>query len=148
MSNKNWTFPEYFLTTNSDCHIVTTTTHKSLRGPRAAMIFYKKGDVKGPNGMYSSLTTHFIESYLLVLGEIYDLEKRVNFAVFPTLQGGPHEHQIAAIAVCLKEAMTPEFKQYAKDVKTNMQELVKALKGLVRCYIWSFEIDVWCLIFN
>ena len=64
---------------SSDCHIVTTTTHKSLRGPRAAMIFYRKGDVKGPNGV------------------VYDLEKRVNFAVFPTLQGGPHENQIGYI---------------------------------------------------
>lgn len=45
-----------------------------------------------------------------------DLEKRVNFAVFPTMQGGPHEHQIAAVAVALKEVASPEFKAYAKQV--------------------------------
>jgi glycine hydroxymethyltransferase len=95
-----------------DCHIVTTTTHKSLRGPRAAMIFFRKGETKGPNGV------------------AYDLEKRVNFAVFPTMQGGPHENQIGAIAVALKEVMADDFKAYAKQVKSNMQALVKALIDL------------------
>lgn len=71
--------------------VVTTTTHKSLRGPRAGMIFYKK---------------HF--------------ETAINMAVFPGLQGGPHEHQIAGVATQLKEVMTPEFKEYSKQVKSNM----------------------------
>jgi len=73
------------------------------------MIFYRKGEVKGPGGI------------------VYDLDKRVNFAVFPTMQGGPHENQIGAIAVALGEVMTPEYKQYAKQVKANMQALVKEL---------------------
>jgi len=74
------------------------------------MIFFRKGELK-------------------VGDRTYDLEKRVNFAVFPTLQGGPHENQIAAIAVALHEVMSPEFKQYAIQVKANMQALCQALVG-------------------
>jgi len=70
--------------------VVTTTTHKSLRGPRAGMIFFKK-----------------------------QYEQAINQAVFPALQGGPHEHQIAGIATQLKEVMTPAFVQYSKHVKAN-----------------------------
>ncbi|CAN1334283.1 Serine hydroxymethyltransferase 4 [Linum perenne] len=81
------------------CDIVTTTTHKSLRGPRAGMIFYRKG--------------HF--------------EDRVNFSVFPSLQGGPHNHQIGALAVALKQAMSPAFKAYAKQVKANAVAVGKYL---------------------
>ncbi|OQS00929.1 serine hydroxymethyltransferase 1, mitochondrial precursor [Thraustotheca clavata] len=83
------------------CDVVTTTTHKSLRGPRAGMIFYRK--------------------------DARSFENKINQAVFPALQGGPHEHQIAAIATQLKEVMTPEFKQYAKQVKANCRALAKAL---------------------
>ncbi|KAF0711686.1 hypothetical protein As57867_005127, partial [Aphanomyces stellatus] len=79
------------------CDIVTTTTHKSLRGPRAGMIFYRK-DARG-------------------------FENKINQAVFPGLQGGPHEHQIAAIATQLKEVMTPEFKQYVVQLKANCKAL-------------------------
>jgi glycine hydroxymethyltransferase len=49
-------------------------------------------------------------------GAAYDLEDRINFAVFPSLQGGPHNHQIAALAVALKHAASPQFKAYAKQV--------------------------------
>jgi len=83
------------------CDIVTTTTHKSLRGPRAGMIFYRKDERK--------------------------FEARINNAVFPALQGGPHEHQIAAIATQLKEVATPEFKEYAKQVIANARALAAAL---------------------
>jgi glycine hydroxymethyltransferase len=83
------------------CDVVTTTTHKSLRGPRAGMIFFKK-DERG-------------------------FEKKINAAVFPALQGGPHEHQIAAIATQLKEVATPEFKEYSKAVRTNAKALGEAL---------------------
>jgi glycine hydroxymethyltransferase len=71
--------------------IVTTTTHKSLRGPRSGMIFYRK-DARG-------------------------FEEKINWAVFPALQGGPHEHQIAAVATQLKDVMSPEFKEYAAQVR-------------------------------
>lgn len=83
------------------CDIVTTTTHKSLRGPRAGMIFYKK-----------------------------QFEDRINNAVFPALQGGPHQNQIAGVATQLKEASTPEFKSYCNQVKKNAKILANTLMDL------------------
>jgi glycine hydroxymethyltransferase len=95
--------------------VVTTTTHKSLRGPRGAMIFYRKGvrkvDKKG------------VET-------LYDLEEKINFAVFPGLQGGPHNHTIAALATALKQAASPEFKAYQQQVMKNSAHLAKVLQGL------------------
>jgi len=82
--------------------IVTTTTHKSLRGPRAGVIFYRK-DARG-------------------------FEAKINAAVFPGLQGGPHVHQIAGIATQLKEVATPEFKAYAAQVRANAVALADQLK--------------------
>ena len=80
-------------------HIVTTTTHKTLRGPRGGMI----------------------------LTDDEALAKRINSAVFPGLQGGPLEHVIAAKAVALGEAMTPAFKDYARQVVANAKALAGAL---------------------
>jgi glycine hydroxymethyltransferase len=57
----------------------------------------------------------------------YDFESKIDFAVFPSLQGGPHNHQIAALAVALKHAATDDFKKYAKQVKANAGALAKAL---------------------
>lgn len=95
--------------------VVTTTTHKSLRGPRGAMIFYRKGqkgvDKKGTPVMY-------------------DMEDKINFAVFPGLQGGPHNHTIGALATCLKQAASPEFVQYQKQVLTNASRLADELMSL------------------
>lgn len=71
--------------------IVTTTTHKTLRGVRAGLIFYRKGTKKCPK------TGKDIP---------YDLESKINFAVFPQLQGGPHMHAIAGVAVALKQVNT------------------------------------------
>ena len=84
--------------------IVTTTTHKTLRGPRGAMIFVRK--------------------------DARELDKKIDKAVFPGLQGGPHENQIAATAVALKEASTPAFKKYAKQVVRNAQVLATELSRL------------------
>lgn len=56
---------------------------------------------------------------------MYDIEKKINEAVFPGLQGGPHNHQIAAVAVALKQANTPAFKEYAKLTLANAQVLAK-----------------------
>jgi len=94
------------------CDIVTTTTHKTLRGPRAGVIFFRKGVRK-----------------VTKAGEIlYDLEDKINEAVFPGLQGGPQNNAIAGIATALKQAMTPEFKAYQQQVVKNAQTLAKALQ--------------------
>lgn len=92
------------------CDIVTTTTHKTLRGPRSGMIFFRRGVRKLKNGKE----------------EKYDLERRINEAVFPGLQGGPHNHQIAGVAVALQQAARPEFKAYQQQVVKNAQAMCKA----------------------
>merc|ERR1712000_176731 len=95
---------------NSD--IVTTTTHKSLRGPRGAMIFFRKG-VRS--------TTKSGEKVM------YDLENPINASVFPGHQGGPHNHTISALAVALKQACTPEYKAYQRQVLKNAKALAARL---------------------
>lgn len=94
--------------------IVTTTTHKSLRGPRGAMIFYRKGYKKDKKG----------QDVLL------DFESKIDSAVFPGHQGGPHNHTISALAVALKLTMQPEYKEYQAQVLRNAQSFVKDLQGL------------------
>merc|ERR1712057_50510 len=86
------------------CDVVTTTTHKSLRGPRAGMIFFKYSD------------------------KIPDIKERIDMAVFPGLQGGPHNHQIGGLAAQLKEVNTPEFVEYSKKVVANAATLANTLK--------------------
>ena len=81
-------------------HVTTTTTHKTLRGPRGGLI---------------------------LSSEEFALEHKLNKAVFPGIQGGPLMHVIAAKAVCLKEALSPEFKVYAKNIVDNSQALAKGL---------------------
>ncbi|MBP3617424.1 MAG: serine hydroxymethyltransferase [Lachnospiraceae bacterium] len=81
-------------------HVTTTTTHKTLRGPRGGMILS---------------SAEFAE------------EHKLNKCVFPGIQGGPLMHVIAAKAVCFKEALSPEFKQYAQNIVTNAQALAKGL---------------------
>ncbi|ODQ79270.1 hypothetical protein BABINDRAFT_162304 [Babjeviella inositovora NRRL Y-12698] len=92
--------------------IVTTTTHKSLRGPRGAMIFFRKG--------LRSTTKKGKEIY-------YDLERKINFSVFPAHQGGPHNHTISALAVALKQTTTPEYKEYQQSVIDNAKTFANAL---------------------
>lgn len=94
-------------------HIVTTTVHKTLRGPRSAMIF-SRNDVTIPNAK----------------GEPKSISDLIDKAVFPGLQGGPHLNQIAAVAVALKEADTPAFQKYAKQVIKNANALATELKKL------------------
>jgi len=96
--------------------IVTTTTHKSLRGPRGAMIFFRKG-VRSVDAKTQKET-------------LYDLEGPINFSVFPGHQGGPHNHTITALAVALKQATTPEFKQYQEQVVKNAKALEVEFKKL------------------
>lgn len=83
------------------CDIVTTTTHKSLRGPRSGIIFFRK--------------------------DARDFATKINNTVFPGLQGGPHVHQIAGVATQLKEVATDSFKAYAKQVRANAKALGEQL---------------------
>merc|ERR1712151_435806 len=87
------------------CDVVTTTTHKSLRGPRAGMIFFKYTE------------------------RIPDIKERIDMAVFPALQGGPHNHQIGALAAQLLEVKSPAFVEYSKAVVTNARTLSSELKA-------------------
>ncbi|KAF8406134.1 hypothetical protein HHK36_008214 [Tetracentron sinense] len=96
--------------------VVTTTTHKSLRGPRGAMIFFRKG-VKEINKQGKEF----------LLKVLYDYEDKVNQAVFPGLQGGPHNHTIAGLAVALKQATTPEYKAYQEQVLSNCSKFAQTL---------------------
>ncbi|KAJ5513994.1 Pyridoxal phosphate-dependent transferase major region subdomain 2 [Penicillium fimorum] len=95
--------------------VVTTTTHKSLRGPRGAMIFFRKG-VRSTDKAGKDV--------------LYDLENPINFSVFPGHQGGPHNHTITALAVALKQVDTPEFKQYQEQVIKNAKALEEEFKAL------------------
>lgn len=81
------------------CDIVTSTTHKTLGGPRSGLIFFKK-----------------------------HLENNVNFSVFPSIQGGPHQHQIGALCLQLEYVKSDEFKNYIIDVKKNCKAMVNELK--------------------
>lgn len=83
------------------CHVVTSTTHKTLRGPRGGMI----------------------------LSSDEELGARINKTVFPGIQGGPLMHQVAAKAVCFYEASQPEFKEYARQVRSNADALSSALEA-------------------
>lgn len=88
------------------CHIVTTTTHKTLRGPRGGLILMQN-DFENPWG----LTTP--------KGELKTMTQLLDFAVFPGIQGGPLEHVIAAKAVAFGEALTDSYKDYMKQVQKN-----------------------------
>ncbi|KAI3960302.1 hypothetical protein MKW98_017026 [Papaver atlanticum] len=100
------------------CDVVTSTTHKGLRGPRGGIVFYRKGLKPRKRG---TLMNQVDEN------EEYDLEERINFAVFPSLQGGPHNNHIAALAIALKQVATREYKAYMQQVKRNAQALAFAL---------------------
>jgi glycine hydroxymethyltransferase len=90
--------------------IVTTTTHKTLRGPRAAMIFSRKIQAKNQSAKNPKTISELIDK-----------------AVFPGIQGGPHMNQIAAVAVALKEAGSSDFKKYARQVVKNAKVLADEL---------------------
>lgn len=91
--------------------VVTTTTHKTLRGPRGAMIFMNRGSK-------------------IAEAKKVDIARAIDRAVFPGLQGGPHLNQIAAAAVALDEAMKPSFKKYARQIVKNAHALSSELKRL------------------
>ena len=95
-------------------HIVTSTTHKTLRGPRGGIILMGK-DFANPWGKTTPK------------GEVKMMSALLDSAVFPGTQGGPLEHVIAAKAVAFGEALTPEFKEYQKQVQKNAAAMAKAL---------------------
>ncbi len=95
-------------------HIVTSTTHKTLRGPRGGLILMGK-DFENPWGKKTPK------------GEVKMMSQLLNSAVFPGIQGGPLEHVIAAKAVAFGEALTPSFKEWAKQVKKNASVLADEL---------------------
>ncbi len=86
-------------------HIITSTTHKTLRGPRGAIIMVTQSGIEKDE----------------------KLPSKIDKAIFPGLQGGPHEHQIASIAVCLKEAMESSFAEYGKQIVKNCKRLSEEL---------------------
>lgn len=88
------------------CDIVTTTIHKTLRGPRAALLFFRKSVKKNP-----------------------DLGTHVNNSIFPGHLGGPHNHTISAVATCLKQASSQEFKEYQKLVLRNSKKMAEILSS-------------------
>eukprot|EP00918_Siedleckia_nematoides_P044645 GHVU01097612.1.p1 GENE.GHVU01097612.1~~GHVU01097612.1.p1 ORF type:complete len:496 (-),score=114.10 GHVU01097612.1:337-1824(-) len=90
-------------------HVVTTTTHKILRGPRGALIFSRKGP------------------HNFSIGAGIDMEARINKSVFPGMQGGPHNHTIAGLAVGLKAVMAPEYKRYIQQVMKNSKAMADGL---------------------
>lgn len=96
------------------CHVVTSTTHKTLRGPRGGIIMMRH-DFDNPWGLKSPK------------GEIKSVSSLLDAAVFPGMQGGPLEHVIAAKAVAFGEALQPEFKAYTRRVIENAQALAEAL---------------------
>ncbi len=95
------------------CHIVTSTTHKTLRGPRGGIIMIGE-DFDNPRGMKTKK------------GEIRSMTSIIDGSVFPGVQGGPLEHVIAAKAVSFGEALTDDFKTYQKQVIKNAQAMAKA----------------------
>lgn len=95
-------------------HIVTSTTHKTLRGPRGGIILMKE-DFENPWG------------YTTPKGEIKMMSQLLNASVFPGTQGGPLEHIVAAKAIAFGEALKPEFKEYARQVKRNASVLADEL---------------------
>jgi glycine hydroxymethyltransferase len=95
------------------CHIVTSTTHKTLRGPRGGIVMMRK-DFENPYGIKDPK------------GNIRMMSSLLDLAVFPGTQGGPLEHIIAAKAVAFGEILTDEFTVYAKQIITNAQAMSKA----------------------
>jgi glycine hydroxymethyltransferase len=95
------------------CHFVTSTTHKTLRGPRGGIILMKN-DSENPLGLKDTK------------GNIRQMSNLIDMAVFPGIQGGPLEHVIASKAIAFGEILTEEFTSYAKQIVENAQEMAKS----------------------
>jgi len=99
------------------CHVVTTTTHKTLRGPRGGMILMGK-DFENPFGLTATKS-----------GRVRRMSELIDSQIIPGIQGGPLMHVIAAKAVAFREALDISFKDYAKQVKLNAKALCESLLG-------------------
>jgi glycine hydroxymethyltransferase len=99
------------------CHVVTTTTHKTLRGPRGGLILLGK-DFDNPFGITAAKSGRTRK-----MGELIDSQ------IIPGIQGGPLMHVVAAKAVAFQEALQPSFKAYAKQIKANAKTLAESLTG-------------------
>ena len=128
---------------------MTSTTHKTLRGPRSGIIFYRKGKINSYSihnifhVFKNSLSLYFFRFHLSKCSHLgvrsiakdgkeimYDLGDKINLAVFPGLQGGPHNTAIAGIAVAMGLAKTEEFKHYQRETVKNAQVLGQELQKL------------------
>lgn len=98
------------------CDVVTTTVHKTLRGPRSGIIFYRKGIRSTDKKSGANI--------------MYDIEEKINQAVFPGLQGGPHNNSIAGIATAFKQVASDEFADYQKQVLLNSKRLAEKLQQI------------------
>ncbi|XP_028395978.1 serine hydroxymethyltransferase, mitochondrial-like [Dendronephthya gigantea] len=94
-------------------HIISSTTHKTLRGARSGIIFYRVGE-KATNKKTGKKI-------------MYNFKEKIDFAVFPSLQGGPHNHAIAGVGVALKQALEPAFRDYQTQVLKNSKAMAQAL---------------------
>ncbi len=104
------------------CHVVTTTTHKTLRGPRGGLILMGK-DFENPFGVTAPKS-----------GRVRKMGELIDSQIIPGIQGGPLMHVIAAKAVAFNEALQPSFKTYAKQIRSNAKTLAESLMG------YGFEI--------
>lgn len=95
--------------------IVSSTTHKTLRGARAGIIFYRIGEKSVDKKTGKKI--------------MYDFKEKIDFAVFPSLQGGPHNNTIAAIGIALKQAVEPSFQEYQSQVLKNAKTMAQSLLG-------------------
>ena len=110
--------------------IVTTTVHKTLRGPRSALIFARNDEAGATGKIGAVVPREHHEGTNVFVNESMSLGKKIDKAVFPGMQGGPHMNQIAAVAVALREAAAPEFKKYAKQIVKNATTLADTLSKL------------------
>ncbi|HMT01632.1 MAG TPA: serine hydroxymethyltransferase [Candidatus Absconditabacterales bacterium] len=116
--------------------IVTTTTHKTLRGPRGALIFYRKTDeATDTKRLKKSDITSQLQNTIKRNGQEIDLQKAINRGVFPGLQGGPHVNTYVAKALALEECTKADFKKYAENTIKNAKILATSLQELGRTIV-------------
>ena len=123
--------------------VVTSTTHKTLRGPRGGIVFYRKGPKRPPPSTepprppprqlgVGRSTSDDGGAEGSGAGGVYDLEERINFAIFPSLQGGPHNNHTTALAVAFKQVASPAYRAHIIQVRAMVRAMVQ---GMVRATV-------------